>query len=381
MAERVDDGQPFQVGQHHVQRRLVGVGVVNGRLVRHMKIGSLQNPFGPQLVQQRGQKRIQKALVAALAHRRVPAKNGLLAALHLRHHLGRVFCAPLGEQVRHLKIFESHRPAKAYPAPEPRVIKAVFPAPLFHPHQLGGGALGADQGVQRRGEQRCQDHVYPPLRRQAQKMFHNGPMPLAEHLAPILLRQAVRVEPLGVQQPLGRQGGGHHVQGKPRPGQLGAARGGEYQLHPPVTAGGVLRDLAVHPQGTPLLPYQLHSFFQRGQQVRVKPRLFANVLRVVLFFAGEGHRHAFHPPQPHLALKIPLHPHPGKGVAGGLLGGLVHIVVPVEAVGGLKRHPLPPKAGQPAQRPGVQHAAFGQHLFQRADHAHVIFHTNAPFSP
>ena len=99
----------------------------------------------------------------------------------------------------------------------PLHLREVEMIPVFlrvggHTHQLHRPALPSHRRIQRRGECRQQHHVHSVLHGFADIVLQNGVEPVAEQLDPGDIAQAVAVQPIGIQQRLGRQAGGQHRQ-------------------------------------------------------------------------------------------------------------------------------------------------------------------------
>ena len=176
-----------------------------------MKIGMIRNAQRPQLVHQLRQQRTQKARVFRAARGGFPAEYAHRARVRIRHDLGRMQRAPLREQMRHFKVFHPRAPRRGHPAAQKRKIKLPALRALAHAHQLHRGALAAHGGIQRRGEQRGQNHIDAPARGHGHKALDQLPVLGGKHGHAIVLRQAVAVKPVGAPQRLLGQKAGQNA--------------------------------------------------------------------------------------------------------------------------------------------------------------------------
>ena len=146
--------------------------------------------------QQGRQELLQEILVFRAVRGDIPAEYSLLLAVHLSHDLGSCAGAPLGKQMAHFKIADAVLVAQRDPALQLFKAKTVAVAVLFHLHQLHGGAVGADGGIQRGCKQGRQDHIHAGAGRRGHKPLDQLPVLLALHLHAEILGDAVAMEPL-----------------------------------------------------------------------------------------------------------------------------------------------------------------------------------------
>lgn len=89
----------------------------------------------------------------------LPAEDALFFAVDFGDYLRRVLGSPLGEQVRHLKIFYAAAFAHIYPSVKPVKTEFVAVLCLFNIDELNRRALPADLGVERRGKERSENEI------------------------------------------------------------------------------------------------------------------------------------------------------------------------------------------------------------------------------
>ena len=133
--------------------------------------------------------------------------------------------APLGKQWRDFEVLYALFLRQRHPLRQAAEIEAIPLRRTRHPHQLHRGTFAADGGIQRRRKQRRQQHINPGMHRAAHKVAQCAPVIRAEHRQTVVIRQAVGVQPLGVQQRLRRQRRRHQMQRQPGLGQRLAALG------------------------------------------------------------------------------------------------------------------------------------------------------------
>lgn len=153
----------------------------------------------------------------------VPAEKRSRLALLLYHYLRRMRRAPLGKQRSDFEVLDALLLRQCHPLRQTAEIEAIPLRRTRHPHQLHRGAFAANGGIQRRRKQRRQQHIDAGMHRAAHKVAHRTPVIRAEHRQTVVIRQAVGVQPLGVQQRLRRQCRRHQMQCQPGLGQRLAA--------------------------------------------------------------------------------------------------------------------------------------------------------------
>ena len=106
----------------------------------------------------------------------------------------------------HFKVFHTAGQAEVNPAVQQGEVKGVLSGGgNADPHQLCGGALAPDVGVQLRCKDGGEDHVDAVFYRCPDKAFQNAPVLRGKRLRVIEIGKAVAVEPLGVNQLLRRE--------------------------------------------------------------------------------------------------------------------------------------------------------------------------------
>ena len=171
-----------------------------------MEEGLFLHTLLPQEPDQCGQELGEEAFIVRPQRVRLPAEDAADFPLNLSHHLGSCCGTPLREQVCHFKVFHTAGQAEVNPAVQQGKVKGVLPGGgNADPHQLCGGALAPDVGVQLRREDGGEDHIDAVLHRRADVGFQNAPVLRGEGLRVIEIGKAVAVEPLGVNQLLRRE--------------------------------------------------------------------------------------------------------------------------------------------------------------------------------
>ena len=185
----------------------------------------------------------------------------------------------------HLKSFYPAAPGHAEKPLQPGKPEPVaIPLPL-HIQQLNAGPLLAHLGIQGRGEDGGQHHVDPLLRRGCEEFFPQVPVLLRIYRHLIVVRQAVPVEPLGVNQLLVRQVPPHNPQGKP--GLPLAAAGGNPHYNGIFPRGEALGNPAVDPQHRGQKGAGLHHALLDGQKgIGKQTRLGGQIVAVALVRIG-----------------------------------------------------------------------------------------------
>ena len=356
-AEGVDDVAALQQAGHCGLGGGVGLLFVVVGLVRNVEPHVVQAHKAVQLRLQCGQEGVEEFGVLATHRRGVPPEALFQPLGRLHHHLGGELRPPLGEQVGHLDLGDAVAAGHLYPAAQ--LVKAEAPPAILkgHVHQLHGGALAALGGVQRRGEHRREQHVDAVVGGAGHEIVQDAPVLLAEHRHMVVVRKAVGVEPLGLQQGLGRQGRVQHLHPEGKLRQLLALRA--QHLQPQVRrAGGKARRVQREPQAAPLGGHRLEGFLpaRRAQQVRQQAGPGGEVVLVPDAVAGVVTGHQLHPEKVQGRLRGARAPQRKQR------GGLAEVVV-FAAVGQLEGPALifqqPGRAGVGGFRPSVR-----QHLFQ-----------------
>ena len=210
-----------------------------------------------------------------------------------------------------LQIFHAVAPAQPGPAPELFKAEGIYPGVAAHVHKLHGQPFAVYGGVQRRREHGREQHIDAVLLpRRADEILQDAPVLFAQRRNAVIRGQAVRMEPLGVQQRLGGQPRPAHAQrkaaGERKPGRVCVpvehAVGHPLLLHGPrrhghlIRAGGRVRgDVPAQPHAAVLARQRRNrGRLQRGQQVREQARLLRDVVLVRAFVAGIIGGHQLH---------------------------------------------------------------------------------------
>ena len=226
-------------------------------------------------------------------------------AVDAGHDLGGVFCAPLGEQMGDFVILHAAAPGHFHPAIQPVEAEFVAAVAQGDVHQLAGHALAAHGGVQGRGVHGSQQHVDATTHHGPDVIFADAPEVLGPHLYAVILTQAVAMEPLGVNQLLGRQLRVDHREGEFLFRQQGFILGIQQLYGDGMLTGG--GGFTVDPHGLPVEGIgRQPGGGQLLQRVGIQAGGFAQIVRVRVREGGEGHRHAAYPAQMHR--RIGFHP-------------------------------------------------------------------------
>ena len=216
-------------------------------------------------------------------------------------HSGKMFGQSLDESV----WFSSA--ARAYVAvrgtltgAQQRKIELPALRPPAHAYQLHRGTLAAHGGIQRRGEQRGQDHINAPARGRSHKALNQPPVLGGKHGHAIVLRQAVAVKPVGATQRLLGQ--------KAR--QNAHARAGLAEQLARVRLQQLQRDFIIpgrralgrylHPEGVPQPGLQMRAQ-PIAEQIGVQAGGFAHIIVIRAGQGGQRDGHAAHTAHAHMA--------------------------------------------------------------------------------
>ena len=145
-----------------------------------------------------GGKGLEEGVVFSAERFGLPTEDTLVFAVHIRHDLGCVSCAPLGEEMGYLKVLDTNSVAHIHPSVKKLEVEGVSAVCSLYTNELGRESLAANRGVKRKGENRGEKHIYAALDRHSCKVFYDLPMPLRPNRDIIILGKAVGVEPLGV---------------------------------------------------------------------------------------------------------------------------------------------------------------------------------------
>ena len=313
--EGVVQGEVPQVGLDKLLGPAVGIQMFLRGLIGDVEHRLALEALLAQEGRQGGQQLAQKARVLWGSRRGVPAEEAaahpLLPAVDGRGGLG----PPLGEEVGHLKALYAAAPGHLEEPLQQGEVKAVALPCFLYAHQLDTGPLRAGFRIQGRGEDGGEHHVQPLFRRGGKVLFPQLPVLFRIDGHAVVGGQAVPVEPLGIDEPLGRQVRPQHPQGErplhPVPALLQSEGDGV------LPGGEALGHLPVHPQGRGEKGAHLHPAPLQGQQgVREQPRLGGEV--VFIPAAGIGRQGAGH--LPHLkdldaVLQGGIHRDPHRGHA------------------------------------------------------------------
>ena len=200
MAERIHYLKVLEIRRHKRLCRqiilIIGLFGVCRRLVGYMEIAFAGNAQTFKLCRERRQKLRQKIFVHIAHCLDMPAEQLFIPAVNTDNNLGTCTNAPLGEQVRHLKIFYTVFAAKLYPASQKRKIKIIPVARFDNTDKLHCRALCADCRVKRRREKRRQKHGNTGACGCLYKLLDKPPVPLAHHFDAEVIGNGVTVKPL-----------------------------------------------------------------------------------------------------------------------------------------------------------------------------------------
>ena len=143
----------------------------------------------------------------------VPTEDALVLAVDGGHHLGRVTCTPLGEEVGDLEEFNAHAVTHVDPTIQLVEAEGVLAVGDRNVQKLYRGALTADGRIQRGGEQGGQQEVDAVAAGCSGEILYDLPVALRPCLAVVVVGQTVAMEPLGDLHGLGRQLGVHDLHG------------------------------------------------------------------------------------------------------------------------------------------------------------------------
>ena len=169
-------------------------------LVGNMEITIFLDPQLFQLGKQCRQELPQEIGVLGAVGGHIPTEDAGLFAIHHGFDLGGGTGTPLGKQVRHLKIPDAVFFTQLHPVLQLFKAEGIAVTVFRHIHQLHGGAVGADGGIQGRGENGGQQHGDAGVGSGGDKALDQLPMALALHLHAEIIGNAVAVEPLGKPQ-------------------------------------------------------------------------------------------------------------------------------------------------------------------------------------
>lgn len=163
-------------------------------------------------------------------------------------------------------------------------------------NKLNGGSFAADLRIQRRRKKRRKNAVHSILCGAAQKLFRALPICRRKRFKAVIAHQAVRMEPVRVDQLLARQNGAYNlnfdslaffITGKPR---LKAARRQiAGKLHPNAAHAAALR--------------RKRAVLQREQKIRKFVPAAADIIIVRFIRAGHFCRYGFRKAEAHIFLK------------------------------------------------------------------------------
>ena len=230
----------------------------------------------------------------------MPAEELLFFAIHRRDDLRRGHRAPLRKQMRQFIIRHAAALAHFHPALQPfkpERIRAVLHA---HVDQLHRRALAALSGIERRREQRREQHRAAPAHGQTNEVFQKPPVFLAENRHMVIICQAVAMEPVRANQLLrgqhARQNPNRHRRRRinrffvriPQPqfDRVFSRRAGAVRLNVDKIRVPLAR---LHAQRTHLVARLLIA-----QQVGIHARRFAQIVVVRIRQRRQMHRHGLY---------------------------------------------------------------------------------------
>ncbi len=199
-----DDLACFAVRSQHRRRRLV----------RHVEIDSIRNALLADIRLELRRERRKERAVLFPRRARIPSKDAFALPVHRRDDFGTAFGAPLRKQMRHFQIFDPDAIAHVDPAIQSRKVERIRIVAIFDADQLHRLAFLADLSIERRRKQRRQHHIHAVLARDAQIPLDQFPITLRKHGHAVMRRDAIGVEPVGIDQRLLGQTRVDHIQRK-----------------------------------------------------------------------------------------------------------------------------------------------------------------------
>ena len=148
----IHDGEAGKQVLDHRPAGLILRQILRGRFVGNVEIRAVRDIQGYELCAQGGQESGKECLVFFGESLLLPAEDLFIFAVDIGHDLRAALAAPLSEQMGNLEVLDA---AVLGHFDEPgQFIKVKRVAAVFQGdiHQLNGGALAADLGIQRRGE-------------------------------------------------------------------------------------------------------------------------------------------------------------------------------------------------------------------------------------
>ena len=212
MGKGIHDFESLEVPGHD---RLVGLVLIQMGFVGFvgtMEIGAVLKFFLLQESRQFGQEGIEEIHICLRTGLDIPAEDPFLFAVDFGNDLRGAGGAPLGEEMGDLEISDSGFFRQFDPAVELAEIEGIFAFGAGDSDQLNGRAFAADPGVERRGEDRGQDHIDPVVRRTLHEIADDFPVFFTENRNVVIRRQTVAVEPVGVFELLFRDDRIEHFQ-------------------------------------------------------------------------------------------------------------------------------------------------------------------------
>ena len=128
---------------------------------------------------------------------RLPAEDLLILSVYGRHNLGSVLCAPLGKEVRYLKILDTDPVAHIDPSVEKVEVEGVFPVLNGNFNELICESLAANLGVEWGSEYGSQEKVDAVFIRHPCEVFDDFPVLFTPNGYVVVVSQGVAMEPLG----------------------------------------------------------------------------------------------------------------------------------------------------------------------------------------
>ncbi len=175
-------------------------------------VGNMENRPLPDMqpveLRRQGRQESQQELPVVLPERiAFPSETLLQLTVLSDHDLRAMGGSPLGIEMHHLEILYAAVQAHGHPAPQPGEIKRIRIICYFDVNQLDRRSFPAGLGVQRRREERREDHAQSAPHAQPDLAPHIFPVEVGENRDMVIIGDAVPVEPFRDDQFLRRQDG------------------------------------------------------------------------------------------------------------------------------------------------------------------------------
>ena len=270
--QRVDDRVAFQIRRDHFSARAVVIQCFDVRFVGDVVVALVIQTALFEFFHQCGNELREEILIFFAGGFGVPAEIFLTAAVDFHDDLRSRLCTPLGEEMRDFEILYAAVERKVDPLMELPEVERVGAVPgQLDVHELGGQTFAADVGVQFRREDGREDHIDAMFHRGTHIAFDVSPVLLRERPDVVVIGDAVRVEPFGVDERLRGKFCGKHgdFAGNGRHRTVPVVQGERNVVS---TGNKFFRKLNVHPQRVGLVMWKGKTVGvnQRTDQVGVQ---------------------------------------------------------------------------------------------------------------